>query len=368
MKKSGVRLGMALLAILAVMLAACGKETVFLPHDSAAIAIMDMSGRQVVVPREVKKVFATTNICSLLVYTIDPAKLAGINNRPTAGEKKYAGANYTKLPILGNIGQGNQANNEKILHISPDLIVTALTTDTDKETVMAAADQLQSQLGIPVVVIDGRLEKMAGTYEFLGSLLGEEERGRELGTYCDRKIAWITRLVSGIPADRRVRVYYALGSAGLATAPAGSRHTEVLDLVNGLNVAAVKLGPETGQAMVSLEQVLLWNPDIIIAGNEKGSEKSGGFADYARNNEDWQNVRAVKTGQVYEIPNSPYNWFDRPPSVNRVIGIIWLANLLYPDVVQVDMVAETKEFYDKFYHYQLTDQEARELLAPSTRK
>ena len=33
---------------------------------------------------------------------------------------------------------------------------------------------------------------------------------------------------------------------------------------------------------------------------------------------------------MYQVPNAPFDWFDRPPSVNRLIGTWWLASILYP--------------------------------------
>jgi iron complex transport system substrate-binding protein len=74
----------------------------------------------------------------------------------------------------------------------------------------------------------------------------------------------------------------------------------------------------------------------------------------------------VQEGAVYEVPYGPYNWMDRPPSVQRVLAVKWLANLLYPEVFDYDMVAEAQAFYQLFFHYELTQEEARALLANST--
>ena len=79
-------------------------------------------------------------------------------------------------------------------------------------------------------------------------------------------------------------------------------------------------------------------------------------------------MAAVRNREVYETPQYPFNWIDRPPSVNRIIGIKWLANLFYPDVFHYDMRAETRRFYSEFYHWQLTDSELDRILATATRK
>ena len=58
----------------------------------------------------------------------------------------------------------------------------------------------------------------------------------------------------------------------------------------------------------------------------------------------WQTVSAVQTGRVYEVPGEPYPWLGRPPSVQRVLGLKWLGNLLYPELFDDDMIEETQRF------------------------
>jgi iron complex transport system substrate-binding protein len=119
-----------------------------------------------------------------------------------------------------------------------------------------------------------------------------------------------------------------------------------------------------------MEQILLWNPEVVISGYDH-SGKPGVPGDFYRaiwNNPLWRHVQAVRNREVYEVPQYPFCWIDRPPSVNRIIGIVWLANLLYPDVFHDDMRAVTRDFYSKFYHWQLTDAQLNRLLATATRR
>jgi iron complex transport system substrate-binding protein len=70
---------------------------------------------------------------------------------------------------------------------------------------------------------------------------------------------------------------------------------------------------------------------------------------------------------VYEIPAIPFNCFDRPPSANRILGLTWLANLVYPDFYNVDIHLETRKFYALFYHKKLTDAELDKVLCNAVR-
>jgi iron complex transport system substrate-binding protein len=76
----------------------------------------------------------------------------------------------------------------------------------------------------------------------------------------------------------------------------------------------------------------------------------------------WKTIKAIQDNKVYAVPSGPFNWFDRPPSVNRVLGLKWLGNLLYPEVYDYDIAEEVREFYKMFYHYDLTDEDIEFLL------
>ena len=81
----------------------------------------------------------------------------------------------------------------------------------------------------------------------------------------------------------------------------------------------------------------------------------------------WSRITAVRNREVYETPQYPFCWIDRPPSVNRIIGLKWLANLFYPDVFHYDMRAETRHFYATFYHVQLSETQVNKLLSTAVK-
>lgn len=58
----------------------------------------------------------------------------------------------------------------------------------------------------------------------------------------------------------------------------------------------------------------------------------------------------------------PFGWVDRPPSLNRIIGLDWMAATFYPDRHQIDLRARTRDFYRLWYHLDLTDAQLDRLL------
>mgnify|MGYP002598357168 FL=1 len=106
---------------------------------------------------------------------------------------------------------------------------------------------------------------------------------------------------------------------------------------------------------ISFEQLLNWNPDVLLFGEQS-------MADGVANDPVWQELTAVQEGNYSKIPSEPYSFLDQPPAANRVIGVKWLGNLLYPEIYDYDMVKEVQEFYSLFYHYDLTEEQAQEIL------
>jgi iron complex transport system substrate-binding protein len=321
--------------------------------------VIDAAGREVTIPTEINKVYSTNPVGTMLVYTINPDKLAGWNVDLRPGEKKFIEEKYQKLPNLGGWYGKTTGSIEELLKAKPDIIIDVGVVDKSS---IDFANKLQAQANVPVLILELELSTINETYEMLGDFINEKEVTDKLAKYCKDAVKDINDKASQIAEDKRVRVYYAEGPKGLNTDPAGSRHTQVLDMVKGINVAEVEMPGKAGMAEVSMEQVLLWNPDVILCWN---TAEQGGYYDGIISSPDWKDIEAVKNNKVYEIPFGPFSWFDRPPSVNRVLGLKWLGNLLYPEVYNYDIAKETKEFYDLFYHYKLTDEEVTELLKNS---
>jgi len=341
------------------LLTACGgsEQAAGIP---AARTITDAAGRTVSVPEQINSVYSVNPVGTIFMYTLAPDKIAGRNWELAAAEKKYTLPAYQRLPVLGGyFGKDKVMNKEEVLKVGPDILLSMGEVDS---AAAASADSLQQQLGIPVVVVGLELESMAETYAFMGSLLGVEERAGELAQYCREALAAVQEQILAIPADKRIRVYYAEGDQGLETDPQGSWHTEVLDLVRGINVADVALQSGYGRARVSIEQLLIWEPEVIIVCYDQSFQALNNPLRFIREDANWRQLKAVRQNKVYQIPYAPFNWFDRPPSVNRLIGVKWLANLLYPGQFHYNMAAETKKFYRLFYHLELTDQEVAEIL------
>ena len=61
----------------------------------------------------------------------------------------------------------------------------------------------------------------------------------------------------------------------------------------------------------------------------------------------------------------PYNCMGFPPSVQRYFGMMWMAQLLYPDTAQYDLYTEVAEYFKLFYHCDLTQNQYDALVVNS---
>jgi iron complex transport system substrate-binding protein len=310
--------------------------------------VTDSAGRQVEIPDRIERVVAAGPPASVLMTILAPEKLIGWNRKPPPEELPYLPAMVRNLPEVGRLtGRGGTANVEVIMAAKPDLI---MDFGSVTDTYISLADRVQSQTGIPYVLIDGRFANTLGAVRLLGGILGIGARAEELARRMEEILGEVDRVTASILPDRRPRVYLARGSRGLETGNRGSINTEIIERAGATNV--VDTGVERGGLYnVSLEQVLAWNPDTIIT-----------VAAYIRSDAAWSQIEAVKRGRVFLSPRLPYGWIDAPPSLNRLMGLQYMARLLYPGGLPGEVRAAARDFYHQFYQVDLSEPELDRLL------
>jgi iron complex transport system substrate-binding protein len=319
--------------------------------------VTDSAGRKVKVPERASRVFAAGPPASILLFALAPDAMIGWTTPFRPAERPFVPERYADLPALGRLtGRGNSANVETVIAAKPDLVFDYGTVNP---TYVSLADRVQAQTGIPYLLIDGAFDRMDGAFALLGEILGRRKEAAEWARYATVTLAEVDSRVARIPASRRPRVYYARGPRGLDTAMAGSINAETLDRLGARNVAA-DLG-RGGLTQVSIEQVLAWNPEVIVTVDPN-------FFNAVWRDPLWQRVAAVREGRVHLAPGVPFGWIDFPPSVNRLIGLRWLARTLYPDAFPEDLRPAVRDFFTRAYHQTPTDAQLDALLATAERR
>lgn len=322
--------------------------------EVGAREITDMSGRKVIVPDTVTKVYCASPPATYMLYAVDPMLIAGLNYPFNPKEERYLNPAMASLPVIGGwFGQGRTPSQEALLQIKPDIMIVWKWKNS---AVNDKIEKTAQQLKLPLVYIRiDHLSDYAKAFQFMGDLLHREKRARDLSDYAANTLKSIESAISDIPDDKKVSVYYAEAADGLSTECDKSVHAELIPLAGGKNIHKCEAEDDFGMVRITIEQVMLNNPDVIVA-----QEKS--FTDQVFGNPIWQSVRAVKNKRVYPIPKYPFNWFDRPPSFMRLLGIQWLTNLLYPDRYVFALPKETKAFYKLFLGIEPDDKALQEVL------
>jgi iron complex transport system substrate-binding protein len=329
------------------------------PAQSAGPTVMftDSTGRQVELPRNIERVAPSGPLAQIVLYTLAPDKMVGLSGGLGEEQFAYMDSSMRRLPVLGGYSQGT-LNLESLLVANPQIFIDIGEFQNDS---LGDMDAIQNATGIPAIFVQmDSLESMITAYETLGRLLGSEAQARRLGDYIRETIDTFVNNAAGIKRNRQVSIFYGQAD-GLTAVVDGTVHSDVIDFAGARNVTQIPQNMRGGVADISMEQLLLWDPDVVLFA-------PGSIYTTVHNRVEWSQVRAIREGRFYEIPAGPYNWMGRPPSVNRVIGIRWLANLLYPDTVRIDMAREARDFYRLFYHHELAEAQIQSLLANSTFK
>jgi len=318
------------------------------PAIARAVGITDAAGRAIAIPETVTRVFPAGPPAAILLYTLAPDLLLGWPRANRAEECAFMLPEVCRRPEVGRLtGRGNTANLESVLALKPDLILDVGSTTP---TFASLAVRVQEQTGIPYALLDGRFDATAPTYRLLGALTRRD--AEPLAAYAEKMLETIEARINRVPQEERPRVYYARGPRGLETGLGGSINVETIEYLGARNVAAERQG---GLATVSIEQVLVWNPQVIVTIDRD-------FAAGVQNDPQWKQVEAVSAGRVHLSPKLPFGWVDFPPSVNRLIGLWWLAKIFYPDHFDEDIRALTREFYSLFYHVTPSDADIDRVL------
>ena len=342
------------ICILAVLGALVFSSKVF---SAESRIVADSAGRRVEVPAKIERIFAAAAPAGVFIYTLAPEKLINWNLPLSTEQRAYMPARYAALPALGRLtGRGNTASVETVLAARPDVI---LDYGTINPTYVSLADRIQKQTGVPYLLFDGAFDQIAAVFKSAGTALAANERAKQLSRYAETLLADVDKRLARVPAEKRPLVYYARGPRGMQTGLKGSINVESIERIGARNVAAERIG-QGSLVTVSPEQLLMWNPEIVITAE-------AAFAAIAATDDVWKSIKAVRDRHLYVAPEVPFPWLDSPPSVNRLIGLKWLGRVLYPEAFPEDLRAESRSFYSLFYNRAPDERQLNELLR-STRR
>lgn len=310
-------------------------------------AFTDGAGRSVVLPVTVERVFAAGAPAEVLLYTLVPGKLVGRNQIPSPAARELMPPEYRTPRQIVNLPDRDEPRYDaELLALDVDVYVDYGTVDDDY---VAALEAISGRTGVPGVILDGRLTQIPTVYRELGAALGVAERGSRLAAEAERLFAKYRGRLAGTP----LRVYLACSQDGLSPCFRGHRAGEALELLGAINVAGNL--EDAARRPLTLAQVRALAPDVIVAASRDAAAT-------IRDSAPWRDIPAVAAGRVHAPPTVPFNWGPRPPSVNRLAGVPWLAYVLPGRAFDDEFFADLTSLFKEFYHVSPTPEQLRSLV------
>jgi len=301
----------------------------------------------------VKKVFGSSPPMNYLIYALNPDKMVGLNfsakNLNNNASERFLKQSFLNLQVIGSFhGSGQGMNVETIIKHSPDLILI-----WEDDFLNTKVTQAIEKTNIPSISLPFRkIDSMSASIKKAADAIGESKRGMALSKYTDERMGYIKNIFHQL---KPVSYYYAEGNDGLATECNNSFHVEALNYAGGDNVHKCKQSNLRGLERITFETLLGYNPEVIVAQNKMVYKA-------IHSNPLWKHLRAVKNNRVYLVPNTPFNWLDRPPSFMRIIGIEWLASRFHPEHYKADLDKQIKKFYELFLDIELSKKDINQIL------
>ncbi|MBN1964364.1 MAG: ABC transporter substrate-binding protein [Anaerolineae bacterium] len=312
------------------------------------VEVVDQGGVTVRVPQPVRRIVSGYGVSTYYIYTVgavDRIAAAGYvgarDPESQAAMRRLDPGFDTRSTAVSVIGQ-KEINIEEMAALQPDLILVSART---------AWIDTAAELGIPILRYEGESpERLKGAMLLTGAVLGPDAlyRAEQFNAYYDATLARILAQTQSVIDP--IRVYFS-GTEPLRAASGDMYQTAMIEAAGAASVSKDLTGSWND---VNLEQVLIWDPDVIFVPTYGGATVEA-FTEPA----EWQIVRAVQAGQVYQLPQFIAPWDT--PLPDSILGIIWMAETLYPDQFELGCQTETTYFYNMFYDYPIGQEEVQSL-------
>jgi len=347
--------GLLLLLLAAMALTGCSRDQAdqgkAAPQEQKNHIIVDSVGREVEVPVDPERIAC---LCPESGYAL---ALYGQGDKivaTTGGMQRdrLLVEMYPHLKGLPVPKSSEVINAEELLRTGADLVFVKGDTTSNK----AEMDKLE-KVKIPVVAMKyNSMEEQQFAMEMVARIVGCEEEGQKYQAFYQDTIKEVQERTAVIPDDQRVRIYHSVSEAtrtDTADSLAGD-WTKAAGVINVSTEAELKF--TDGNHYASLEQILLWDPDYILANDPN-------VVGYIMGHEHWRPLQAVKNERVLALPIGISRW-GHTSSLETPLAVLWTAKLAYPEQFEDwDMGATVRIFYKEFFDWDLSDEDIDKILS-----
>ena len=357
-----------LIAALLAALAGCGAPatpTADAPASADTHIVVDHSGFEIEIPNKVNRVVVCDilPLPSVLTVFFDSAdKIVGMSGASmSAAANGLLGELYPEI-LNAQTGfiDGSTVNTEELLKLQPDVVFYN-----------ASRAELGEQLrgaGFAAVAVSvnkwgyNAIETLNNWISLLSEIFPDNDKTEIVTNYSNQVFDMVQQRVADLPDEERERVLflYQYSETNMLTSGKLFFGQWWADAIGAKNVAE-ELTTDNSVA-VNMEQIYAWNPSLIFMTNFT----TAGPEDLYNNTVgvyDWSVVSAVENQRVYKMPLGMYRSYT--PGVDTPVTLLWLAKTAYPQIFSdIDIIAETRNYYKEVFGVELTDQQAASIFAP----
>jgi iron complex transport system substrate-binding protein len=309
----GRRIGLAITAILIAPT---------LVHSE--VAFQDSGGRKINVPTNVARVVPAGPPADLLAFAIAPDLLVGLVEPWSDEQRPFIPERYRQLPKVPRLTRDfSDKDVAAIKQLQGDLVIDY--GDVNPQYI-ANADKAQAAVSIPTILLDGSVAATPTIIRRLGELLGRRDRAEQIAQISEKTLSDVAAVTAAVPDAMRPTVYYARGKDGLEAVRPGNVNGDVLDLAGGRNVTPKGRGTFV---KLSVDEVKALAPSFVIVSDPVAMADGSPLR-----------MALPPTTRFLLDEGRPFAWVQGPPSLNRIIGVRWLASRLNPSQIKFDDAAE----------------------------
>jgi iron complex transport system substrate-binding protein len=304
-----------ILTILICLVSACepaiDKDKAQSPEAiSFPLEITDYAGKVVRIESEPEKIVSIAPSNTEIIYALGlQDKLVGVTeycDYPEAAQQKPKVGGFSNVDI------------EKVVAMEPDLVLAA---NKHKDEITPELERL----GITVLTIDPKtIEDVLSAIDLVGVATGRSEAAGQVTAEMSSRIEAVTSKTAQLSDAQKLRVFYILWHDPLRTVTSVTRIHEMITKAGGINIAA---DLESDYPTISLEAVLIADPQVIIAGSGHGSGEDVPIQ-FALTDPRLAEIEARLQGQIYEIDAD----LTSRAGPRMVQGLEQLAKFIHPEL------------------------------------
>ena len=351
----------------AVLLSGCGAGTVSAPASDESVMVVDHLGKSVTLPKRIERVavcdvFPLPALLSVFFGSAERLAVIPPSSR-TAAENSLLAELYPEiLQADTSPVSGSSVNLEELMKAKPQVVFynadnPSLGEALEKAGFCAVAVSVNSWDYDAAETLCQWLDLL--TRIFPDSAAVQTERIRD---YCAETEARIRERVQTLAEAEKKKIFFLVQYSADSLVTAGRN---AFGQWWAEQVGAIPASEELTQsnsAKVTMEQIYLWNPDMVFLTNFTTALPQDLY-DNTIGNYDWSGIRAVQNRAVHKMPLGLYRSYT--PGVDTPLTLLWLAKTVYPErFADCNLTEEAMRYYETVFGIRLSEEQAESIFSP----